>query len=86
MPRGWADYIEWQNIDQKMVGRVNALLQDVLRSPFVGLGKPEPLRENWTGWWSRRISDEHRIVYRVVGYGEDQVIEIAQCRFHYKRR
>lgn len=54
-----------------------------MRSPFRGFGKPEPLRDNWRGWWSRRITDEHRLIYRVVGSGESQQLEIAQCRYHY---
>ncbi len=54
-----------------------------MRDPFHGLGKPEPLRENWAGWWSRRVTLEHRLVYRVTGKGGEQRLEIAQCRFHY---
>jgi toxin YoeB len=59
------------------------VLKDVRRSPFQGLGKPEPLKGNLAGWWSRRISGEHRLVYRVVGAGEAQRVEIVQCRYHY---
>ena len=82
-PQGWSDYLFWQAGDAKMLARINALLQDVVRSPFRGIGKPEPLRGNLAGCWSRRIDGEHRLVYRVVGRDGDQRIEIVQCRFHY---
>ena len=82
-PTGWDDYLYWQARDSKMLARVNALIQDTQRSPFKGIGKPEPLRESWKGWWSRRIDDEHRLVYRCTGKGDDQQLEIAQCRYHY---
>lgn len=82
-PHGWEDYLFWQSNDPKILARVNALLQDSIRSPFRGIGKPEPLRENWAGWWSRRIDGEHRLVYRMVGKGDDQQLEVAQCRFYY---
>lgn len=85
LPEGWSQYRFWQSDDPKMLARINALLEDVRRSPFQGIGKPELLRENWSGWWSRRIDGEHRLVYRVIGKGDDQAIEIAQCRFHYQR-
>ena len=85
-PLGWDHYLYWQANDAKMTGRINALLQDMRRSPFTGLGKPEPLRENWAGWWSRRIDGEHRLIYRVVGKGDDQRLEVSQCCFHYKDR
>ena len=77
----WADYLHWQEHDPKLLARINALLKDCGRSPFFGIGKPEPLRENLAGWWSRRINDEHRLVYRVT----DEQLIIAQCRFHYRR-
>ena len=77
----WADYLHWQEHDPKLLARINALLKDCGRSPFSGIGKPEPLRENLAGWWSRRINDEHRLVYRVT----DEQLIIAQCRFHYRR-
>ena len=77
----WADYLRWQEHDPKLLARINALLKDCGRSPFSGIGKPEPLRENLAGWWSRRINDEHRLVYRVT----DEQLIIAQCRFHYRR-
>jgi toxin YoeB len=81
---GWEDYIFWQEQDPKIAARINELMRDTLRSPFKGIGKPEPLRENWSGWWSRRIGGEHRFVYRVIGKDAEQRVEIAQCRYHYK--
>jgi toxin YoeB len=64
-------------------GEINDLLKDISRSPFKGLGKPEPLKRNLAGWWSRRITGEHRLVYRVIGKPEERLIEVVQCRFHY---
>lgn len=81
--RAWADYLYWQANDAEMVAKVNILIKDARRSPFSGLGKPEPLKNELKGWWSRRVTREHRLVYRVVGSGDDQTIEIAACRFHY---
>ena len=75
----WEDYVYWQTQDRKTLKRINRLIEDTLRDPFVGLGKPEPLRENLSGFWSRRIDDTHRLVYRVEG---DAVAVIA-CRYHY---
>jgi toxin YoeB len=63
--------------------RVNALIEECRRHPFTGIGKPEGLKGDLSGWWSRRITSEHRLVYRVTGSGTDQTLEIAQCRFHY---
>ncbi len=80
---GWAEYQHWVATDPKLRSRIDELIKDVTRSPFRGIGKPEPLRENWRGWWSRRIDDEHRLIYRVTGAGDDQRLEIAQCRYHY---
>jgi toxin YoeB len=80
---GWEDYVFWQEQDPKIAARINELMRDTLRSPFKGIGKPEPLRENWSGWWSRRINGEHRFVYRVIGKDAEQRVEIAQCRYHY---
>lgn len=68
-----------------MVERVNALIKDSARNPFAGIGKPEPLRNEMSGWWARRIDQEHRLVYRIVGKGDEQALEIAACRFHYNR-
>ncbi len=79
----WEDYARWQADHPATALKINALLKDVRRSPFQGLGKPEPLKGNLAGWWSRRISGEHRLVYRVVGAGEAQRVEIVQCRYHY---
>ena len=75
----WDDYLYWQKTDAKMVKKLNALIKDTQRTPFDGIGKPEPLRGNLSGWWSRRIDKEHRLVYRQI----DRGIEIVQCRYHY---
>jgi toxin YoeB len=75
----WEDYLYWQQTDKKKLRRINDLLKDIARNPFTGLGKPEPLKFNYKGFWSRRIDDEHRLIYRVQG--DD--IQIAKCRFHY---
>jgi toxin YoeB len=83
--QGWADYTYWQDIDPKMLKRINEMIRDMRRSPFQGIGKPEPLRNDMSGWWSRRMTQEHRIIYRVTGNGDAQAIEIAACRFHYGR-
>jgi toxin YoeB len=84
-PKGWADYLHWQQNDTATLARVNDLLREAQRSPFQGIGKPEPLRSNLKGWWSRRITQEHRLLYRIRGTGDEQTLEIASCRFHYKR-
>lgn len=75
----WEDYLHWQKQDRRMVERINTLIKEVQRDPFSGIGKPEPLKHALSGFWSRRISDEHRMVYRVEG----DAIQIAQLRFHY---
>jgi toxin YoeB len=75
----WEDYLYWQMQDRKLVDRINKLIEATARDPFIGIGKPEPLKHAFAGFWSRRINDEHRMVYRVTG---DQ-LEIAQLRFHY---
>ncbi len=80
---GWDDYRHWINNDRKILGRLNGMIEECRRNPFKGTGKPEPLRENLNGWWSRRITSEHRLVYRVQGSGKEQVLEIIQCRLHY---
>lgn len=82
--RSWSDYLFWQGNDTKIVVRINELIKDTMRSPFQGLGKPEPLRNELAGLWSRRISEEHRLVYRVNGKGDQQALEIVSCRFHYR--
>jgi toxin YoeB len=79
----WEDYLQWQKEDQKIFGFINELIKDIKRDPFKGLGKPEPLKFGLQDWWSRRISGEHRLVYRVSGKGENQQLDIAQCRYHY---
>lgn len=79
-PSAWGDYLYWQGQDRKTLKRINTLIQETLRTPFVGLGKPEPLRANLTGCWSRRIDDTHRLVYTVEG--ED--LAIIACRYHYE--
>lgn len=75
----WEDYLYWQVTDKKMLKRINLLIADILRHPFAGIGEPEPLKHNWSGYWSRRINLEHRIVYKIVENG----VIIAQCRYHY---
>jgi toxin YoeB len=81
--RGWSDYLALREADPKAGKKLDGIVAECMRHPFFGTGKPEPLRENLKGWWSRRISQEHRLVYRVTGSGDAQVLEIAQCRFHY---
>lgn len=78
-PQAWEDYQHWVQTDRKMVRRINELIKDTLRNPCSGIGKPEPLRHALSGFWSRRISDEHRMIYRVAGNN----LEIAQLQFHY---
>lgn len=82
-PRAWEDYLHWQAHDRNVLERLNALIGECQRQPFAGLGKPEPLRGDLKGWWSRRVTVEDRLVYRVTGKGAAQQLEIAQCRFHY---
>ena len=77
--QAWEDYLHWQKHDRKMVERINRLIREIQRTPHEGIGKPEPLKHALAGWWSRRIDDEHRIVYRVEG----DALQIAQLRFHY---
>jgi toxin YoeB len=79
----WDEYLFWQSEDRKVLERINVLLRECMRDPFRGTGKPEPLSGNLSGWWSRRITGEHRLVYRVSGKGEAQALEVAQCRYHY---
>ena len=81
--RAWEDYVHWQQNDPKVLRAVNDLIKDIRRDPFKGIGKPEPLRHALAGWWSRRITGEHRLVYRVSGKDAAQLIEIVQCRYHY---
>jgi len=77
--QAWEDYLYWQKTDQKLLERINALVKDVSRSPFQGIGKPEPLKNALSGYWSRRINEEHRIVYKIVAGS----MLIAQLRYHY---
>lgn len=78
-PQAWEDYQFWQDTDPKMVSRINQLLKDIIRTPHSGIGKPEPLKQAFRGYWSRRIDSEHRLVYRTVDGG----VLIAQLRYHY---
>lgn len=77
--KAWTDYVEWQSDDKRVVKRINDLIKDTLRHPFEGKGKPEPLRHNLAGFWSRRIRAEHRLVYTA---SHDDLL-IASCRYHY---
>jgi toxin YoeB len=81
--KAWEDYLHWRNNDPGTLKKINGLIKDIQRNPFRGLGKPEALKFALSGWWSRRISQEHRLVYRVSGKPGQQVLEIAQCRYHY---
>ena len=80
-PQAWEDYQHWVQTDRKLLKRINELIKDTIRSPYAGIGKPEPLRQGLAGFWSRRITDEHRMVYRMGGIN----LEIAQLRFHYTK-
>lgn len=75
----WEDYLYWQAQDKKILKRINTLIKAIQREPFKGVGDPEPLKHNWSGYWSRRITREHRLVYKV----QDDALWIAQCRYHY---
>ena len=77
--RAWSDYLYWQTQDKKTLKRINALIKDILRSPYQGIGKPEPLRENLSGWWSRRIDETNRIVY----YEQGEIVYIISCLGYY---
>ena len=79
-PPGWEDYQHWQRTDKRILKRIHELMKDVQRSPTEGIGKPEPLKHNLSGCWSRRITEEHRLVYRVVG---SEVVYL-QMRYHYR--
>jgi toxin YoeB len=82
-PKAWQTYLDWQQNDPGVAKKINTLIADIRRSPFKGIGKPEGLKGPLTGWWSRRITDEHRLVYRVVENSSGQILEIVQCRYHY---
>ena len=77
--RGREDYLHWQAQDEKILERLNTLIREASRSPFQGIGKPEPLRGDLSGWWSRRITEAHRLVYRA----QEGMLQIVQCRYHY---
>jgi toxin YoeB len=79
LDQGWEDYLYWQSHDKKILVKINSLLKDISRNPFSGLGAPEPLKHDLSGYWSRRITLEHRLVYRV----HDRQIRVIQCRYHY---
>lgn len=75
----WEEYLYWQSTDKTILKKINALIKDIERNPFDGIGQPEPLKHNLSGWWSRRINLEHRLVYKI----ENDSILIAQCQYHY---
>jgi len=77
--RGWEDYLHWQQYDKKILKRINELLKAIKRDPWEGIGKPEPLKFGLAGYWSRRIDEEHRLIYKI----ESNILSIAQCRYHY---
>ena len=77
----WKDYVYWQSQDKKTLKRINKLISDVQRNPFAGIGKPEPLKENLSDFWSRRIDESHRLVYIV----DDKLLTIISCRYHYEK-
>lgn len=82
-PNGWDNYQYWLQNDPEILSKINALIKEIKRDPFKGPGKPEPLRGNLAGYWSRRITGEHRLVYRVQGTKPHQVLTIVQLKFHY---
>lgn len=75
----WSDYVYWQSQDKRTLKRINTLIKETLREPFAGIGKPEPLKESLSGFWSRRIDEKNRLVYEV----DDEVLTIISCRYHY---
>ena len=80
VPRAWDDYVFWQGQDKRTLKRINQLIEACVREPFAGIGKPEPLRENLSGYWSRRIDDTHRLVYCI----DAQALVVIACRYHYQ--
>ncbi|WP_243547347.1 Txe/YoeB family addiction module toxin [Pseudodesulfovibrio tunisiensis] len=80
-PQAWDDYLDWQKTDKKTLKRINSLIRDAIRTPFEGTGKPEPLRFDLAGYWSRRIDHEHRLVYKFDG--KTDTLIVVQCRYHY---
>jgi toxin YoeB len=81
--QAWEDYQHWVSADANVLERLNGLIKECQRTPFMGVGKPEGLKGELKGWWSRRITLQDRLVYRISGTAPEQVLEIAQCRFHY---
>lgn len=81
--QAWDDYLFWADSDKKVFKRLNGLIKECRRTPFEGTGKPEPLKGDFKGWWSRRLTEQDRLVYRLEGKDAGQRLEIAQCRFHY---
>lgn len=79
----WQDYLQRQKEDEKILTAINDLIKDIKRDPFRGIGKPEPLKHDLRGWWSRRVTGEHRLVYRLQDKDDGQQLVIAQCRYHY---
>lgn len=79
LDQGWEDYLYWQSTDKVLLKKINALIKEIERTPFEGNGKPEPLRHNLAGYWSRRINLEHRLVYKI----DNDTVVIFQCRYHY---
>ena len=82
-PQAWYEYTGWQDEDKKTLRRINKLINDIERNGYTGIGKPEPLK-NWNGYWSRRIDDENRLVYKITGSKGSQEIVIVQCKTHYE--
>jgi toxin YoeB len=80
--KAWDDYLDWQTQDKKTLKRINQLIKEIIRDPFIGIGKPEPLKGELSGLWSRRIDDANRLLYRV----SDDEVEIIQCRTHYENK
>jgi toxin YoeB len=80
LPEAWEDYVYWQSQDKKTLKRINRLLRDICRNEYEGIGKPEPLTGNLSGWWSRRVDESNRIIYRV----ENDTVIVFQCRSHYR--
>jgi toxin YoeB len=79
LDQGWEDYLYWQNTDKALLKKINSLIKEIERTPFEGNGKPEPLRHNLAGYWSRRINLEHRLVYKI----DNDTLIVFQCRYHY---
>ena len=77
----WEDYLYWQETDKKILTKINELIKDCLRHPFTGIGKPEPLKGKYAGFWSRRITDEHRLIYNI----KPNQLHVMQCRYHYEK-